>query len=266
MRARLAALACAAALAAAACGDDGGPAARARDVDPFETVEPTLSPPGERAAPRWERIAALSGSGDATEEVDIADGAIQWRLKWRCASASLVISSSRAPGEPIVDGDCPGTGRGFSIDAGAHALEIEASGKWSAVVEQQVDAPLFEDPLPEMEARKAEIVARGDFYPIERRGSGEAALYRLPGGRLALRLEDFETSNNTDLFVWLSRAARPRTTKQVVAARHVELELLKSTIGEHNYEVPTGVRLKDIGSVVIWCEPIRIAYTAAALR
>ncbi|MBA3746209.1 MAG: hypothetical protein H0W96_01790 [Solirubrobacterales bacterium] len=62
-----------------------------------------------------------------------------------------------------------------------------------------------------VEARD-KVLARGSFYKIERKGRGSATLYRLPGGRLALRMADFATESNTDLFVWLSEARRPRTT------------------------------------------------------
>ena len=110
------------------------------------------------------------------------------------------------------------------------------------------------------------MVASGRLYPIERRGRGKAVLYELPSGRLALRLEDFETSANTDLFVWLSEAERPRTTKQALRSEHTEFALLKSTIGDQNYLLPKNADADSIGSIVIWCQPIRIAYTAATLR
>jgi hypothetical protein len=117
-----------------------------------------------------------------------------------------------------------------------------------------------------MKAADAEVLSSGRFYPIERRGTGDVDLYRLASGRLAIRLEDFETSANTDLFVWLSEVERPRTTKQVVRSPHVELGLLKSTQGNQNYLLPEGLDSESVRSIVIWCEPIRIVYTAAALR
>jgi len=117
-----------------------------------------------------------------------------------------------------------------------------------------------------MKAKDAEVVASGSFYPVERRGRGKAVLHELPNDRLALRLEGFGTSNNTDLFVWLSEAERPRTTKQALRSEHTEFALLKSTIGDQNYLLPKNADADSIGSIVIWCQPIRIAYTAATLR
>lgn len=134
------------------------------------------------------------------------------------------------------------------------------------MVEQQVDTALREPPLPAMRSPGASVLARGSFYTIERKSSGEALLYRLPTGRLGLRFEDFKTSANSDLFVWLSEAPRPRTTKQVVRARHKQIVLLKSTVGSQNYLLPPNVDARSIRSVVIWCEPIRIAYGGATLE
>jgi hypothetical protein len=117
-----------------------------------------------------------------------------------------------------------------------------------------------------MEAEGAEVVASGDFYPIDERGEGRAVLHELPSGRLALRLEGFGTLNNTDLFVWLSEARRPRTSQQALRSDYTELAPLKSTIGDQNYLLPEDADADDIRSIVIWCQPVRNAYTAAALE
>ena len=126
--------------------------------------------------------------------------------------------------------------------------------------------PIAEPPLAAMRAEDAEVAAGGSFYPIERRGRGKVDLYRLAGGRLALCLEGFDTAANTDLFVWLSEARRPRTTKQALRSHHVELAPHKVTKGSQNYLLPESADADSIRSIVIWCEPIRIAYTAATLR
>jgi hypothetical protein len=146
------------------------------------------------------------------------------------------------------------------------ALRVATPGAWRAVVEQQVDTALHEPALAAMRAAGSAIVARGRFYDIERFGRGEARLYRLPSGRLALRLAPFVTSANIDLHVWLSRSARPRTTVQANRAPHRDVALLKSTLGEQNYLLPDGMTPADARSVVIWCDPVQIAYTAATLR
>jgi hypothetical protein len=158
---------------------------------------------------------------------------------------------------------CRKRGEESFIATGKIQLTVDAATRWEADVEQQVDTPLNEPPLPAMKG--AEVAASGRFYSIERKSRGEAKLYRLTGGRLALRFENFKTSSNSDLFVWLSEAERPRTTKEVLRAPHREIALLKSTLGNQNYLLPPGVEESAVRSIVIWCEPVLIAYGAASL-
>ncbi len=267
MRVRAACLSLAALIAAPGCGSEDG-----ERSDPFTAVEQNERAEDVRvmseAAPRWERVATLSGSGASSRSVRIAEGAVQWRVRWRCMRGRFAVSVTPTPreGNPLADERCAGNGEATTIDTGKLELDIESGGRWRAVVEQQVTDAVDEAPLPGMKAEAAEVLSRGRFYPIERRGEGTAILYELPNDRLALRLEGFSTSANTDLFVWASEAERPRNTKQALRTPHDEFALLKSTLGDQNYLLPRGADADSIRSIVIWCEPIRIAYTAAVLR
>jgi hypothetical protein len=247
----------------AACGEE-----EKKAQDPFAKVDPQITKVKDRAAPRWEPIAVMRGTGPEERAIEVSKRAIQWRARWRCRQGELSMSVTpkprSAPERP--GGRCPGKGAAEWIQSGAQRLKVKATGRWRVIVEQQVDTPLKEPPLRAMKSRRAEVLARGTFYPIERRGKGRAALYRLPNGRLALRFEDFNTSSNTDLFVWLSKAARPKTTTAAVRSPHDEVAVLKSTLGSQNYVLPRSVNEDDVNSIVIWCEPVRIAYTAARLR
>lgn len=240
--------------------------------DPFKKVEQGKQVRDARArgtvAPRWERVTSLRGSADANPTVDISREAVQWRVRWRCTRGTFSLRLTPAPreGNPLGTGRCPGSGKATAVDTGKLRLGVRTAGRWRATVEQQVTKPLAEPPLPAMKAKGARVLTSGRFYGIERKGRGKVDLYRLAGGRLALRFEDFVTSANTDLFVWLSTARRPRTTKQALRSRHREFAPLKATGGDQNYLLPRGVRANSARSVVIWCEPIRIAYTAAMLR
>jgi len=219
-----------------------------------------------RAAPRWETVANLSGgSAPAPAQVAIAADAIQWRVKWSCESGSLKMTTTPAPRKPgpLMSAGCPGRGEAFSILTGPVSLAVEATAPWSATVEQQVETPLDEEALPEMATAPA--LAEGTFYGIERKGGGTARIYRLGDGRRFLRLEGFTVSANTDLFVWASEAPEPTTSAEATAVPHVVLAELKATIGSHNYELPADLPTERIGSIVIWCQPVAIAYTAASL-
>ncbi len=259
------AIAIAALLALAGCGEGEQTPPRAKD--PFRAVpQDTITAPADKAAPRWEPVTSFAGRGTVARTVNISKGAIQWRARWRCTSErlSLVISPPPRSGSARAEGDCPGE-HAWVAD-GRRELRVKGgTGPWRVNVEQEVDTALHELPLPAMEASGTKVLARGDFYKIERKGLGSATLYRLADGRLALRMEGFRTDANTDLLVWLSKARRPRTTKAAFNSRHRDVAPLKSTLGDQNYLLPRGVDAAKVRSIVIWCEPVQIAYTAATL-
>lgn len=268
MRARLGCVALVAAVLAG-CGGEAEEAPVERG-DPFTAVRPdeVLTPEErDRAAPRWAELTTFSGAGDVTRELAIPGDSIQWRMRWSCIDGTeLVMELEPAPpsGAELVNGSCPGAGEATGVTGGRYELTVRADGEWGATVEHQVDAPLHEPPLPEM--RKGRLIAEGGFAPIERKGRGTAQLFRLPGGRLALRLEDFETTASSDLEVWVSPAPRPQTSRAAVRAEHVSAGPLKSTAGAHNYLLPEALDPEDVRSIVLWCEPLYMAYAAAELR
>jgi hypothetical protein len=246
--------------------DSGAEAAAGAPTDPFREVRRDAERPAVlRAAPRWERVALEVGTGQGTRTAAISREAIQWRARWRCERGAFALSA--ADGTSLARGRCPDRGVSTAAAAtGRQRLGVRADGRWRVEVEQQVDTALREPPLRAMRSRGARVLAAGRFYGLERRGGGSAALYRLPGGRLALRLDDLETSPNSDLYVWVSQAPRPGTSRAAFRSRHVSIAPLASTLGDQNYLLPAGVRARDVRSVVIWCEPVRIAYAAASLR
>jgi hypothetical protein len=250
---------------AAACGGGGSETATGTTkVDAVSTPSTTIDP-GPRAAARWEDVTTLTGTGPAdAAPFTIAAGAIQWKMNWSCDSGNLAISSTPAPKKPgpLVTASCPGKGEQFSITTGDVRLRVDATGPWEAKIQQQIDTPIAEPPLPGTDS--APVLGAGDFHNIERSGSGTARLYQLAGQRV-LRLDPFDVSPNTELYVWLSEAQNPTTSAEVVAAPYVQLASLKSTVGTQNYVLPDDLPTSKLGSVVIWCAPVRIAYIAAPL-
>ena len=246
----------------------GGGAPSTTSATSAGSAAPTSGPPptGARSAPRWETVTTFKGTGATTSApFEILPWAIQWRARWSCQAGSLEITTDPPPRKPraLVSGACPGPGEGFAIHTGPIRLAVAASGPWEVTVDQQIDTALEEPPLPGMDGDH--LLGEGTFTPIEMRGAGTARLYQLPDGRAAVRFEGFETSSNTDLFVWLSEAADPRTSKDAVAAARVEIGNLKSTMGSQNYVVPPNLAVDKVRSIVIWCAPVSIAYTAAPL-
>lgn len=255
-------------LAVVACGKSYPP----RATRTTDQTTPTTAASGTastdttvpRGGPRWETIVTLEGTGAAEPPAfPILGDSLQWRARWRCDTGRLRIVTDPPPRRPVplVDGACPATGEGFAIVTGDVRLTIAATGPWEVIVDQQVDTPLREPPFEGMAT--APVLAQGDLYPVEKDAKGTARLYRRADGANVLRLEGFEVSNNVDLFVWLSEAGAPRTSAEVVAAPHVVLGNLKSTVGTQNYVLPD-LPLERVRSLVIWCEPVRIAYGAAS--
>lgn len=258
-----AALALALVLALAGCQGEGDD----KRGDPFAAAKRrvlTLQP----TAPRWERVARLEGSTNKSVPLAISTQALRWRVRWRCSSGPIRLSATpRPPGRRTrPGGNCRKPGEASWVQTGPVRLSIAAQGHWSVVVEQQLDTPLREPPLPAMRSSGARLLARGRFHPIESPGKGAASLYRLPTGRLALRFEDLRTSAYPNLFVWVSKARNPQTTAQSANSAHVQLGPLKSTRGDQNYLLPKTLDRDAIGSVVIWWAPVRMAYTAAPLK
>jgi len=211
-------------------------------------------------------VTTLTGSGTTrTAAFTILPGAIQWRARYSCAIGSLKVTTDPAPRRPapLVDTTCPKEDQGFSIVTGSVTLAVEASGTWKLVIDQQLETPIDESPLPAMAT--AAVTAQGSFYGIEKQAKGAARLYRLGDGSYALRLEDFEVNQNTDLFLWLDAAPQPKTSKDAASAEYWVLGNLKSTLGNQNYAIPSDVPIARIRSVVVWCQPVAIAYGAAAL-
>lgn len=253
------------ALLAAGCGDGSGNA-EPLTGDPFEEVERATPDPDAppRSAPRWEQVVTLSGEGAAREEFPISEDALQWRVHWSCTSGDLALQVDAAD-EPLLETSCPGEGEAFAIETGFLELDVDASGPWELVVEQQVDTAYEEPPLDGMDESAA--LASGSFYGIERTAEGTATLYRLPDGRLALRLGGaFQTLASPDLHVWLSEAEAPATSADVFGAERIDLGEITTTFGDHNYVLPDDVQPEQIRSIVIWCVPVQIAYGAAGLQ
>jgi len=250
-----------------AMGEDPEKAEQASHKAAFQSISTTAARPQERRAEgRWETVTRLSGTGSAERTFDISRRAIQWKADWRCQSGRLALRIGRGsrPEKRVTASDCPDAGSETSLGHGQGALGVSASGPWQVSVRQQVDTALVERPLEGM--TPANLVSRGRFRPIQKKGEGTVSLYRLPKGRLALRYEKFYSSPSPGLEVWLSRAGNPRSTLDSRRAEHVNAGGIRSTLGSYNEVLPRGVDEDEIKSIIIWCPTVQIAFTAASLK
>lgn len=243
---------------------DAGPVDRDPDTPGGSSTATSL-----RSYPWWAPVTHFSGTGPTTtDDFSIEPFALQWRADFSCEAGHLLVQSQRpsgeAVGQPLIDESCPSDGIALAVSVDDFVLDVEATGGWEVVIEEQVDVPLVEPLTPEME--KGRVVARGDIYSMDRRGEGKMAVYRLADGSMMLRLEDFYISPNVDLEIDVSALERPKTTEDFDSAPYEQIALMPVTTGSTNYEIPRSIDLQEWGSIVIWCEPLHIAYAAATLE
>jgi peptide methionine sulfoxide reductase msrA/msrB len=85
--------------------------------------------------------------------------------------------------------------------------------------------------------------------------TGTVSISKSENGETIVRLNDFETINGPDLFVYLA------TDKE--ATDFVSLGKLKSTNGNQNYVVPGGVKIEDYAYVLVWCKRFGVLFNSA---
>ncbi|HEV2059458.1 MAG TPA: DM13 domain-containing protein [Solirubrobacteraceae bacterium] len=218
-----------------------------------------------RSQPWWQQVGRYRGTGPSAPDLfRISDGAIQWRVTWSCQKGRFVVRAPADP-RPLVDEPCAGRGSKGLTKRPSGGLQVRADGPWTLRVEQQVDVPLVEPPLPAMSAPGTRTVATGGFYRIDQVGRGRVTIYRLANGRHALRLRDFYVTPNIDLEIRFHPLRKPRTTRQYLSAPARFVAPLDVTTGSMNFLVPAGVDPRRYRSVVIWCPLITSAYAAATL-
>ena len=94
--------------------------------------------------------------------------------------------------------------------------------------------------------------------------TGTATTYQLEDGERLLRLEDFESTNGPDLFVYLTVAGAD-DDDAALDADFVDLGVLSGNIGSQNYVIPADVDLDRYDSVVIWCRRFTTSFGVADL-
>ncbi len=88
--------------------------------------------------------------------------------------------------------------------------------------------------------------AQGDVYTIP-----------IEDGSNVLRLENFQSTNGPDLFVYLAT--------DDMASEFVNLGDLKANNGNQNYDIPEGTDLSKYNKVLIWCKAFGVLFGSAEL-
>lgn len=153
----------------------------------------------------------------------------------------------------------------FPVVATPLAIEptqaMEATKAMEAAMEEATEPPM-EEAMP---AAEIKVIAQGDFYPIAHASAGLATIYQLADGSRILRLQDFSVDNGPDLHVYLVTVDPVPDSVGREIPGSVDLGSLKGNVGDQNYEISADLDLSQFKSVVIWCQPFRVAFSAAPL-
>jgi hypothetical protein len=104
----------------------------------------------------------------------------------------------------------------------------------------------------------------GEFISIDHGTSGTLVLLQDATGTQFVRLEDLDTSNGPDLFVYMSTNP-PDGPEGQFDDDYVNLGRLEGNVGSSNYVIPPDTDLLRYASVVIWCDRFNSAFGAAPL-
>ncbi|MGZ3143256.1 DM13 domain-containing protein [Lentzea chajnantorensis] len=108
-------------------------------------------------------------------------------------------------------------------------------------------------------------VATGAWRSLEHATTGRASLVELPGGGHSVQFAALATSDGPDLYVYLSPHASTAAEK-TFGQGFTSLGKLKGNRGDQVYEIPAGVDVSTIRSVVIWCKRFSAGFAVAPLE
>ena len=114
---------------------------------------------------------------------------------------------------------------------------------------------------------KSLLVARGKFLHVDpsdtlHYGKGNVSVFR----DVVYFDSDFEVSPGPALRVYLVAKGQIRKSATIKNSIIIDLGNLRSFKGSQKYSIPTGIKLKDYPSVVIWCERFDVLFSTADLK
>ena len=134
----------------------------------------------------------------------------------------------------------------------------------TAVIGWWLASPLFinkvvDEQLPGTDALDRDAELQGFFADADsfHKTSGIAKVIIINEKKF-LSLENFETTNGPDLYVYLARDKE--------AEDFINLGTLKGNKGNQNYEIPENVDINSYSNVLIWCRAFSVLFGSAKLR
>jgi hypothetical protein len=117
-----------------------------------------------------------------------------------------------------------------------------------------------------LDAMSGETLRSGAFAAKAHPGVGKATIVRKDGKATLVLGADFKTDAGPRLHVFLAGHPDPSSSSDLHAQEALDLGPLKSPSGAQTYDLPEGAADKAWGSVVVYCVPFKVVFTAAALQ
>jgi hypothetical protein len=114
--------------------------------------------------------------------------------------------------------------------------------------------PIMEMPDTTAANLKAGSFVSGPYGNV----SGNAKIYRLNGGAYQVQLQNFNSSNGPDLYVYLS--------KEIMPVNFIPLGRLRSTNGDQLYDIPGMPSLTEYRYINIHCQQYNHLFGYALLQ
>jgi hypothetical protein len=140
---------------------------------------------------------------------------------------------------------------------------VSAPATTTEPVADEGSGPPPSPPVTEAPSEPVEV-ARGVFVSLDHGTSGVARVLELSDGTRFVRLEGLDTSNGPDLYLYVT--SNPADGPEgAFDDDYVNLGRLKGNQGDQNYDLPQDADLRQLGTVVIWCDRFDSAFGAADL-
>ena len=134
-----------------------------------------------------------------------------------------------------------------------------------STIDDKTDVMMMEEEKEKMQMMEEEKVVipvsySGNFIGVGdgiHDAQGDAYTIPLEDGSNVLRLENFQSTNGPDLYVYLSTDDN--------ASEFINLGELKANRGNQNYEIPDDANLDKYNKVLIWCKAFGVLFGSAEL-
>ena len=163
---------------------------------------------------------------------------------------------------PIIAIAIVGSVSAFAISPYFTESSIDEALPAGAVVQPMMEETMMEETMMEetMMEEMTPVSYSGTFIGVGdgiHDAQGDAYTIPLEDGSDVLRLENFQSTNGPDLYVYLATDDN--------ASEFINLGELKANKGNQNYEIPLDADLTKYNKVLIWCQAFSVLFGSAEL-